>query len=248
MSDPLLLGEESFLEDRELRSKGRERMEEDVAKYPTFVMFGLEDYRGSDNVVRITRKNSNGTLSHFGAPVEDLKALEDEDNSYRSLHAKLYKVVNSEFPNKKSHKTWFGWSTRKENPKFFCYTLNSAEGWNTEKAKRRATMTDFQDLVSQENFDLLVADFERRQMSKTLDIDPLVEAYQNTCAELEDSEEVISGEDSGEESSEEPVYSSMKGESYQKLPEKRERKTSMFSSLRFRSPFTKSHHEIVDEI
>jgi len=85
-------------------------------------------------------------------------------------------------------------------------------------------------------------------MSKTLDIDPLVEAYQNTCAELEDSEEVISGEDSGEENSEEPAYSSMKGESYQKLPEKRERKTSMFSSLRFRSPFTKSHHEIVDEI
>lgn len=247
MSDPLLLGEETFLEDWELRSKGRERMEEDVAKYPTFVMFGLEDYRGSDNVVRITRKNDNGTLSHFGAPVEDLKALEDEDDSYRSLHAKLYKVVNSEFPNKKSHKTWFGWSTRKENPKFFCYTLNSAEGWNTEKAKRRATMTDFQDLVSQENFDLLVADFERRQMSKTLDIDPLVEAYQNTCAELED-DEVISGEDSGEENSEEPVYSSMQGESYQKLPEKRERKTSMFSSLRFRSPFTKSHHEIVDEI
>lgn len=198
-SEPLLADDEAALIDWELKYKSREKMEEDMSQFPRFVMLGLEDY-AQENMVRLVRVNENGTLSHFAAPPEELKALfaDDEDDSYRSLHAMLYHVVYGEYPGKESHKTHFGWSTRKSNPKFYCYTLNSSDGWITEKARRRATMTDLQDLVSAKNFELLVADFERREMNKTLDIDPLVEAFEKAHEEMV---EEVSHLSSGEESS-----------------------------------------------
>lgn len=233
-SEPLLLDNETF-EEWELRSKSREKMEEDLSQFPRFVLLGLEDY-AQESVVRLTRKNDNGTLSHFAAAPEELKALfatadeDDDDDAYRSLHAQLYHVVNGEYPGKESHKKWFGWSTRKSTPKLYCYTLNSPDGWMTEKARRRATMTDLEDIVSHANFELLLADFERREMSKTLDIDPLVEAFEKAYEEM--VEEV--GSDSGEESSSSseitsPRFSFFGRSSYSKLPEEQTRKGSRFS-------------------
>jgi len=233
------------------------KMEEDLSEFPKFVLLGLAEY-AQENVVRVTRKNENGTLSHFAAPPKELKALfadDTEDDSYRSLHAKLYHVVNGEFPDKKSHKTWFGWSTRKSNPKFYCYTLNCEDGWNTEKARRRATMTDLHDIVSQDNFDLLIADFERREMSRTLDIDPLVEAFEQAHEQV--VEDV--GSDSGEESScssevvtSPPAASGFsilslgkKSESYAKLDDSNQKKKKSLFSFAFQTP----RHEFVgDEI
>lgn len=248
-SEPLLLDNEETLQEWELKSKSREKMEEDLSQFPRFVLLGLEDY-AQESVVRLTRKNDNGTLSHFAAAPEELKALfadnDDDDDSYRSLHAQLYHVVNGEYPGKESHKKWFGWSTRKSTPKLYCYTLNCTDGWITEKARRRATMTDLEDIVSHANFELLLADFEQREMSKTLDIDPLVEAFEKAYEEM--VEEV--GSDSGEESSSSseitsPRFSFFGRSSYSKLPEEQAaRKGSRFSfALK-----TQRHEFVGDEV
>lgn len=245
VSEPLILDNDG-LQEWELASKSREKMEEDMSAFPKFVLLGLEDYT-QDSMVRITRKNCNGTLSHFAAAPEELKALfaDDEDDTYRSLHAQLYHVVNGEYPSANSHKHWFGWSTRKSTPKFYCYTLNSSDGWITEKARRRATMTDLQDLVSQSEFDLLIKDFTKRKMSKTLDIDPLVEAFEKAHDEM--TEEVS---DSGEESSSSEMTSPGfklfgRDSSYAKLPEEKpKRKSSMFN-FAFK---TKRHEFVGDEM
>jgi len=237
-SEPLLENEGSLL-DWELKSKSREKMEEDLSQFPRFVVLGLEDYQGQDNMVRLARINDNGTLSHFAAPPGELKALfaNDEDDSYRAPHAMLYHVVNGEFPGKQSHKNWFGWSTRKSNPKFYCYTLNSADGWITEKARRRATMTDLQDLISARNFELLVADFEHRGMSKTLDIDPLVEAFEKAHEEM--VEEVS---DSGEESCSSEMTSNYPHSAGNNSSQERKRSNFAFAMT------TKRHEFFGDEI
>merc|ERR1711994_1194937 len=133
---------------------------------------------------------------------------------------------------KDSHKTWFGWSTRKSSPKFYCYTLNSENGWITEKARRRATMTDLQDLVSARNFELLVSDFERREISETLDVHPLVEAFEKAHEEM--VEEVSA--DSGDESSSSSELVSHNN-------------NTLLDSSRFSLAFkTKRHEFIGDEI
>merc|ERR1711994_738226 len=96
------------------------------------------------------------------------------------------------------------------------------------------------------NFELLIADFERREMSKTLDIDPLVDAFEKAHEEM--VEEV---EDSGEESASSELTTSPSfsffgdSSSYANLPgQKPKRKSSIFS-FAFK---TKRHEFAGDEI
>jgi len=144
---------------------------------PSWVKVGLNFdgargwYIGSR--VFITRRNRDGTLTHFSTLLNPHSGKcnpgRDADGTYRSGHAKLFRAVNGHWPDQNSHANWFGWAWSSGNAnrsasnmqfQGFSCTLNTPDGWKTDKAADQREKVNLNDLMKRRDHERLLQDFK----------------------------------------------------------------------------------------
>merc|ERR1719499_2861040 len=107
------------------------------------------------NCIIISKKDENGNITSWCQRPELVSSFRDSDGNYRSCHAVLYDLVNGKFPDKDSCLSWIGWSSKPEGIEFFSCTLNTKNGWKSDRNKDKEKNT-LDDLVAETKIGKLI--------------------------------------------------------------------------------------------
>lgn len=85
----------------------------------------------------------------------------DETGKYRSGHARLFKAVTGNYPDANSHKNWFGWAKQNRKAMFFSCTLNTPDGWRSDRCADQFEKENMNDILSPTQYDFLLKILQR---------------------------------------------------------------------------------------
>jgi len=134
------------------------------------VYSGLQGYGEEESQVWISRIGDSKSMLHYWAKPEELGRGPDRNGTYRSGHARLYKLVTGGWPNRNSHKTWMGWARQDGEPQFFSCTLNTIDGWRSDRATDNTEKKDLNDMLKPKQFACLYQSFVIRGVPGYIDL------------------------------------------------------------------------------